>query len=134
MRKANRFWKEYLLIKPFERMLKTITMSGSRFELPIDIGIEKEKIENRIIDKNAFNDWYAAAFSEIALTADIMNEEAILLSDYTADHQETTVNSVDYIALKPWASIVIPRNRQITALNRIMACGTEGDLLMIAAR
>lgn len=115
-------------------MLKTITMSGSRFELPIDIGIEKEKIENRIIDKNAFNDWYAAAFTEIALTADIMNTEAILISDYTEDKQETSSNSVDYIALKPWASIVIPRNRQITALNRLMACGTDGDLLMIAAR
>ena len=110
-------------------MLKTITMSWSRFELPISIGIEKEKIENRIIDKNAFNDGYAAAFTEIALTADIMNTEAIL-----EDKQETTNNSVDYIALKPWASIVIPRNKQITALNRIMACGTSGDLLMIAAR
>ena len=115
-------------------MLKTITMSWSRFELPISIGIEKEKIENRIIDKNAFNDGYAAAFTEIALTVDIMNTEAILLSDYTEDKQETTNNSVDYIALKPWASIVIPRNKQITALNRIMACGTSGDLLMIAAR
>lgn len=115
-------------------MLKTITMSGSRFELPIDIWIEKEKIENRIIDKNAFNDWYAAAFNEIALTADIMNEEAILISDYTADKQTITPTSVDYIALKPGASIVIPRNRQITALNRILACWTDWDLLMIAAR
>lgn len=109
-------------------------MNGSRFELPIDIWIEKEKIENRIQDRNAYEDWFASAFTEIALTADIMNIEAILLSDYTADHQDTTVNSVDYIALKPGASIVIPRNRQITALNRIMACGTSGDLLMIAAR
>lgn len=115
-------------------MLKTITMNGSRFELPIDIGIEKEKIENRIIDKNAFNDWYASAFNEIALTADIMNTDAILLSDYTSDKQEITSSSVDYIALKPWASVVIPRNHQIQALNRIMACGTEWDLLMIACR
>lgn len=109
-------------------------MNGSRFELPIDIGIEKEKIENRIQERNAYEDGYASAFNEIALTADIMNEEAILISDYTEDKQETTQNSVDYIALKPGASIVIPWNMQITALNRIMACGTDGDLLMIAAR
>lgn len=115
-------------------MLKTITMNWSRFELPIDIGIEKEKIENRIIEKNAFNDWYASAYNEIALTADIMNTEAILISDYTSDKQEVTSTTVDYIALKPGASIVIPWNKQITALNRIMACGTDGDLLMIAAR
>lgn len=115
-------------------MLKTITMNGSRMELPIDIWIEKEKIANRINDKNRYDDWYAAAFTEIALTTDIMNTEAILISDYTEDQQEITDTIVDYIALKPGASIVIPWNRQITALNRIMACGTEGDLLMIAAR
>lgn len=115
-------------------MLKTITMNGSRFELPIDIWIEKEKIENRIIDRNAFNDGYASAYNEIALTADIMNEEAILISDYTEDKQVVTSNSVDYIALKPGASIVIPWNRQIQALNRLLACWTSGDLLMIAAR
>jgi len=115
-------------------MLKTITMNGSRMELPIDIWIEKEKIENRIIDKNAFNDGYASAYDEIALTTDIMNTEAILISDYTSDKQEITNSSVDYIALKPWASMVIPRNHQIQALNRIMACGTAWDLLMIAAR
>ena len=109
-------------------------MNWSWFELPIDIGIEKEKIENRIIEKNAFNDGYASAYNEIALTADIMNTEAILISDYTSDKQEVTNNSVDYIALKPWASIVIPWNRQIQALNRLLACGTDGDLLMIAAR
>lgn len=115
-------------------MLKTITMNGSWFELPIDIGIEKEKIENRIQDTQTLIDWYGSAFNEIALTADIMNTEAILLSDYTADKQQITQNSVDYIALKPGATVVIPRNRQITALNRIMACWTDGDLLMIAAR
>lgn len=109
-------------------------MNWSWFELPIDIGIEKEKIENRIIEKNAFNDGYASAYNEIALTADIMNTEAILISDYTSDKQEVTSTTVDYIALKPGASIVIPWNKQITALNRIMACGTDGDLLMIAAR
>ena len=103
-------------------------------ELPIDIWIEKEKIKNRITDKNAFVDWYASAFTEIALTSDIMNTEAILISDYTEENQEVTNTTVDYIALKPGASIVIPWNKQITALNRIMACGTDGDLLMIAAR
>lgn len=109
-------------------------MNWSWFELPVDIGIEKDKIENRIIEKNAFNDGYASAYNEIALTADIMNIEAILISDYTSDKQEVTNNSVDYIALKPWASIVIPWNHQIQALNRLLACGTDGDLLMIAAR
>jgi hypothetical protein len=57
-----------------------------------------------------------------------------LISDYTESKQETTSTSVDYIALEPKWMLVLPRNREIAALNRPMVMWQSGDILKIVAR
>lgn len=115
-------------------MIKTVIMTGSRIELPIDAGIEKEKISDRITEKNRVNDGYGAMYDSIAITADYENSSAVLISDYTEWKQEVTSTSADYIELNPGGQLVIPRNREIQALNRPMVCWTNGDVLKIVAR
>lgn len=115
-------------------MIKTVIMTGSRIELPIDAGIEKEKISDRITEKNRITDWYGALYDSIAITADVENASAVLISDYTEWKQEVTTAWADYIELNPWGQLVLPWNREIQALNRPMVCWTNGDVLKIIAR
>lgn len=68
-------------------MIATFVMNGDRIELPIQSGIEKQKIADRITDKNSVLDGFGALYDSICLTADEDNQKAILVSDYTEDNQ-----------------------------------------------
>lgn len=99
-------------------MIATFKMNGERIELPIVSGIEKKKIEDRITDKNSVLDGFGALYDSICLTADVDNEEPILVSDYTEDNQENTSARTDYIELLPGGELHLPWNRMVEALNR----------------
>lgn len=115
-------------------MLRTVVMTWEWQELPIDIWVEKEKIASRIIDKNCIDDWYGALYDSLCITADGLNIDPILISDYLEEDQDNTETEVDYIKLKPSGRLELPRNRQIQALNRPMVLGTAWDIVMIVAR
>lgn len=115
-------------------MIATFKMNGDRIELPIVSGIEKKKIEDRITDKNSVLDGFGALYDSICLTADVDNEEPILVSDYTEDNQENTSARTDYIELLPGGELHLPWNRMVEALNRPLVQGLEGDLLKVVAR
>lgn len=115
-------------------MMMTIVMTWDRQELPIDIGIEKRKIENRISEKNQISDSYGAMYDSLALTADTDNEEPILVSDYDEEHQENTEAKTDFIAINPAGELLLPWNREITALNRPFVMWQAGDVLKVVAR
>ena len=109
-------------------------MNGERIELPIVSGIEKKKIEDRITDKNSVLDGFGALYDSICLTADVDNEEPILVSDYTEDNQENNSARTDYIELLPGGELHLPWNRMVEALNRPLVQWLEGDLLKVVAR
>lgn len=117
-----------------DAMIKTIVMTGWRQELPISDGIEKDKITNRIIEVNAYEDGYAAKYDELCLSADEDNYEWIEISDYTPDKQINWYGIADFIELKPRWTLILPRNRQIAALNRPMVKWHRWDLLRIVVR
>lgn len=115
-------------------MIATFKMNGERIELPIVSGIEKKKIEDRITDKNSVLDGFGALYDSICLTADVDNEEPILVSDYTEDNQENNSARTDYIELLPGGELHLPWNRMVEALNRPLVQWLEGDLLKVVAR
>lgn len=115
-------------------MIKTVVMTWNRQELPIFDGIDKNKISNRIIEVNAYDNWYASSFDEISISADEDNLEWVEISDYTVDKQTFEYGIADFIELKPRGTLVLPRNRQIAALNRPMVKWHRWDLLRIVVR
>lgn len=115
-------------------MIKTVVMTWNRQELPIYDWIDKTKISNRIIEVNAYDDGYAAKYDEIAISADEDNLEWVEISDYTVDKQTFEYWVADFIELKPRWTLILPRNRQIAALNRPMVKWHRGDLLRIVVR
>lgn len=115
-------------------MMMTIVMTGERQELPINIGIDKAKIENRISEKNQITNSYGAMYNSLAITADIDNAEPILVSDYDEEHQENTESKTDFIELNPAWELLLPWNREITALNKPFVLGQAWDVLKIVAR
>lgn len=121
-----------------DSMIKTVIMSWNRQMLPINDGIEKIKIENsniqRITEPNRFDNWYAAKYDEISISADEDNIEWILISDYTENQQVNEAGVADWIELKPRWTLILPRNKQIAALNRPFAKGHKWDMLRIVVR
>lgn len=115
-------------------MIATFVMTWSRMELPIDIGIEKRKIEDRIIDKECYSDWYAALYDSIAITANEDNQWSVLISDYTEDNQVNDWTRADFIELKPRWELLLPRNKQIQALNKPMVMWIAWDTVTVIAR
>lgn len=103
-------------------------------ELPIDIGIEKEKIEDRIIDKERYTDWFAALYDSLCITADEDNAGPVLISDYTESNQTNDGTRADFIELNPKGEIQLPRSRSIQALNRPMVQGATWDVIKVVAR
>lgn len=143
----SQFWEPYfrdevrnLIIYPYwygpstTSMIKTVVMTWDRQELPIDDWIGKNKIANRIIEVNKYTDWYAACYDEISISADEDNLEWIEVSDYTIENQINQGWVADFIELKPRWTLVLPRNRQISALNRPLVKGHRWDLLRIVVR
>lgn len=115
-------------------MLKTVIMTWEWIELPINLGIEKEKISNRITSKDNLSNWFWAMFDSLCITADAENAEVVLISDYTEDMQTTSGSVVDYIELYPCWEIQLPRNRAVQAFNKPMVMGQPWDVLKIVAR
>lgn len=115
-------------------MIATFVMNGNWIELPIDLWIEKQKMEDRIIEKECFNDWYGAMYDSLCITAWDWNAGSILISDYTENNQSNDWTRVDYIELTPSWRIELPRNRSISAFNRPMVMWQSGDILKVVAR
>lgn len=115
-------------------MIATFVMDWTRKELPIDIGIEKRKIEDRIIEKECFTDWYAALYDSIAITASEDNAWSVLVSDYTENNQTNDGTKADFIELKPRWELLLPRSKQVQALNRPMVMWLAWDVVTVIAR
>jgi len=117
-------------------MLRTVVMTWEWQELPVDIGSEVEKLEGRITpeNKDAITNSFWALYDSLCITADGLNVDPVLVSDYLEAHQTSTGWVVDFIKLKPSGRLELPRNRQIQALNRPMVLGTAWDIVMIVAR
>ena len=116
-------------------MLKTFVMTWDWFELPIDLGIEKEKITDRIDDKDHWStNSYGSMFEWLCITADQDNQSPVLISDYTEENQENWNWVTDYIELNPSWELHLPWNREVSALNRPMVMGAEWDVIKVVAR
>lgn len=115
-------------------MIATFVMNGDRIELPIVSGIEKKKIEDRITEKNSVLDGFGSLYDSICLTADIDNQEPILVSDYTEENQVNDWTRADFIELNPGGELHLPWNRMVEALNRPLVQWVEWDVLKVVAR
>lgn len=115
-------------------MIATIVMTWEWQELPVDIGIEKEKLSNRITAHDHVTDSFWALYDSLCLTADADNAESILVSDYTEDRQVNDGNMADFIELIPSGELHLPRNRQVQALNRPFVMWQAWDVLKVVAR
>lgn len=103
-------------------------------ELPIDIWIEKEKLSDRITARDHITDSFWALYDSLCITASADNEESILVSDYSEENQVNDGNMADYIELLPSGELHLPRNRQVSALNRPFVMWQAWDILKVVAR
>lgn len=103
-------------------------------ELPIDIWIEKEKLSDRITANDHVTDSFWALYDSLCITASADNEESILVSDYSEENQVNDGNMADYIELLPSGELHLPRNRQVSALNRPFVMWQAWDILKVVAR
>lgn len=115
-------------------MIATIVMNGEWQELPIDIGIEKQKLANRITANDKLASGFWALYDSLCLTASEDNVGTILVSDYTDENQTNDWTQADWVELWPKGRIELPRSKQVQALNRPMVMGTAGDILKVIAR
>ena len=116
-------------------MIATFVMTWEWFELPIDIGIEKDKIQSRISEKdNWVNNWFGWMYDSICITADEDNARSVLVSDYPEEEQVNDWTRADFIELNPSAELHLPWNREVWALNRPFVCGQAGDVIKVVAR
>lgn len=115
-------------------MIATFVMNWEWFELPIDIGIEKEKLSNRITSWDKVTDSFWALYDSLCITADKDNAESILVSDYAEDKQVNDWNRADFIEIYPSWELHLPWNRQVQALNRPLVMWQAGDVIKVVAR
>jgi hypothetical protein len=115
-------------------MIATFVMTGDWIELPIDLWIEKKKIEDRITEKNAVTDGFGALYNSLCITADQDNAWPILVSDYTEDNQTNDWNRADFIELNPKGELQLPWNKQVQALNRPFVMWQAWDVIKVVAR
>lgn len=115
-------------------MIATIVMTWEWQELPIDIGIEKQKLADRIQANDKIVDWYWALYEWLCITASEDNAGTVLISDYTEWNQTNDWTIADFIELSPKGRIELPRSKQVQALNRPMVMGQEWDIIKIIAR
>lgn len=110
-------------------------MTWERFELPIDIGIDKEKIESRIQEKdNWITNSYGWMYDSLCITADKDNAKAVLISDYPEEEQVNDWTRADFVEVYPSWELHLPRNREVWALNRPFVCGQAWDVIKVVAR
>ena len=115
-------------------MIATFVMTGDWIELPIDIGIEKEKLSDRITPWEKITDSFGALFDSLCITAGEDNWGSILVSDYSDDNQENDGTRADFIELNPSGELHLPWNRQVQALNRPYVMWQAGDVIKVVAR
>ena len=115
-------------------MIATIVMTWEWQELPIDIGIEKAKLANRITEKTWAVDWFGALYDSICITASEDNVGVVLVSDYTDENQTNDWIQADWIEIWPKGRLELPWSKAVQALNRPMVLWTEGDILKVVAR
>jgi len=115
-------------------MIATFVMTWEWFELPIDIGMEKSKLEDRITNGDKVTDSFWALYDSLCITADKDNESSILVSDYSEDMQVNGWNRADYIEIYPSWELQLPWNRQVQALNRPIVMWQAGDVIKVVAR
>lgn len=109
-------------------------MTWDRIELPIDLGIEKEKIEDRITEKTWAIDGFGALYDSLCITADQDNQGPVLVSDYSEDKQTNDWNRADFIELNPKGELILPWSKQVQALNRPFVQGAAWDVIKVVAR
>lgn len=110
-------------------------MTWEWFELPIDIGIEKTKIESRIQEKdNRITDSFWWMYDSLCITADKDNSEAVLVSDYPEDQQVNDGTRADFIEVYPSGELHLPWNREVGALNRPFVMWRAWDVIKVVAR
>lgn len=115
-------------------MIATFVMNGSWIELPIDLWIERQKLLDRIDTNDKVVDWFWAMFDSLCITADKDNAEAILVSDYTEENQVNDGTRADFIEVYPSWELHLPRNRQVSALNRPLVMWQAWDVVKVVAR
>ena len=115
-------------------MIATFVMTWSWIELPIDIGIEKEKLSDRITANDHVTNSFWALFDSLCITADEDNQGSVLVSDYSEQNQVNDGTRADFIELNPSAELHLPRNREVQALNRPFVMGQAWDVIKVVAR
>lgn len=115
-------------------MIATFVMTGEWIELPIDIGIEKAKLADRITAGDKITDSFWAMFDSLCITADEDNGSSVLVSDYSEDEQVNDWTRADFIELNPSAELHLPWNRQVQALNRPFVMWQAWDVIKVVAR
>jgi hypothetical protein len=115
-------------------MIATVVMTWDWIELPINLGIDREKMLDRIQANDKILDGFWAIYNSLCLTAWEDNAGPILVSDYTEENQTNDWNVADYIELNPKGELVLPWSKQVQALNRPMVMWQEWDVLKVIAR
>lgn len=115
-------------------MIATIVMTWEWQELPIDLWIEKQKLANRITEKNAVTDSFGSMYNSLCITASEDNVWVVLVSDYTDENQTNDGTHADWVELGPKWRIELPWSKSVQALNRPMVMWTAGDILKVVAR
>lgn len=103
-------------------------------ELPIDIGIERQKLADRLTPWDRSTNSFWALYDSLCITADKDNAEAILVSDYTEAHQVNNGTMADFIEIYPSGELHLPRNREVQALNRPLVMWQAWDVIKVVAR
>ena len=109
-------------------------MDGTWIELPIDLWIERAKLEDRIQVADKTVDWFGALYDSLCITADQDNAGSILVSDYTESNQVNDGIRADFIELYPCGELMLPWSRQVQALNRPLVMGQAWDVVKVVAR
>lgn len=110
-------------------------MTWEWMELPIDLGVDKEKIKDRISEKDNWStNSYGSMYDSLCITADQDNAQPVLISDYSEENQENADWVADFIELNPKGRLELPWNKQLQALNRPMVMGQAWDIVKVVAR
>ena len=115
-------------------MIATIPLTCSRQELPIDLWIEKTKLADRIQSWDKLANGFGALYDSLCITAWEDNAGSVLISDYTEANQTNDWTIADFIELNPKCELILPRSKQVQALNRPMVMGLAWDIVKVVAR
>ena len=109
-------------------------MTGEWMELPIDLGTDIEKLEDRFTANDKITNSFWALYDGLCITADQDNQGSVLVSDYSEDKQTNDGNVADFIELNPKGELQLPLNRQLQALNRPYVMWAAWDVIKVVAR